>query len=361
MPGRSIEVREHRFLMATENVTYDWFQSNIWYRAGGSGGGGGGGIKGKALGGGLGLLANMVLDTESESGGGDRDEIETHYPAGNYLDRFSATNTPGLLLLHGRGNVFTRDLQEGQTICIHSGAFVWKDSTVGMGLHLERPKSGGWFSGWQPATPWLRLWGPGRVAVSSAYERSENTGRILNTSPASELDWNYQMPAHLTGLGGARAAAQAASTHDDATFEAALDAFAVAQGFVAGKDRNLAAMHSHQYNHPGGIEIVCRVIDTAATAAAVGNISGVLGSRMAGFAGKLSAKLEARMGAPTDGEPLQGLEVPAVWKQSGPDSATLAATKNGKVLTVGIKARMAPQDQQGWARAFAAAGLAAMQ
>jgi|GEM_PF-293802 len=358
LPGRSVEVREHRFLMATENVTYDWFQSNIWYRA--TEGGGGGGIKKKAIGGGLGMLASMVLDTEIEAGG-DKNEVTTHYPAGNFLDRFSATDSPGLLLLHGRGNVFTRDLAEGQTICVHAGAFVWKDATVGMGLHLERPKSGGWFVGWQPATPWLRMWGPGRVAVSSAYEPTEGTGRILNTSQASLVDWNQQMPAHLAGIGSVRGAAAAASTHDDKAFEAALDAFATSQGFTAGKDRNLAAVHSHAYSHPGGIEIGCRVVDTAASVAAVSSMTGMLGSRMAGLSGKISAKMESRLGAPTGGEPLEGLGVPATWKQTGDDSAVLAATKNGKVFTVNIKARMSPQDMMGWARAFAAAGLAAMQ
>ena len=357
MPGRSVEVREHRFLMATENVTYDWFQTNIWYRA--REGGGGGGMKSKAIGGGLGMLANMVLDTEVESG--DKNEVTTHYPAGNYLDRFSAGQTPGLLLLHGRGNVFTRDLAEGQTICVHAGAFVWKDSTVGMGLHLERPKSGGWFVGWQPATPWLRMWGPGRVAVSSAYEPTEGTGRILNTSQASEVDWNHQMPPHLAGIGSVRSAAAAASSHDDSAFEAALDAFATSQGFTAGKDRNLAAIHSHAYNHPGGIEVNCRVIDTAASVAAVTSMTGMLGSRMAGLSSKLSAKMESKLGAPSGGEPIEGLGVPATWKQTADDAATLSATKNGKVFSVQIKARMSPQDMQGWARAFAAAGLAAMQ
>ena len=144
MPGRSVDVREHRFLTASLNVTYDWYSPGVWYT--------------------------------TRSG----DETETHYPVGMYVDRFSATDTPGLLMLHGRGNVFVRDLQPGQTICVHPGSFVWKDSSVALIMHLERPASGGWFSSWQPSTPWLRFTGPGRVAVSSAYERMESTGRIVN-------------------------------------------------------------------------------------------------------------------------------------------------------------------------------------
>ena len=30
-PGQAVDVREHLFLVATANVTYDWFQSGIWF------------------------------------------------------------------------------------------------------------------------------------------------------------------------------------------------------------------------------------------------------------------------------------------------------------------------------------------
>jgi len=52
--------------------------------------------------------------------------------AGMYLDRFVAQSAPGLLVLHGYGNVFQRTLGEGETILIEPGAFFYKDSKVTM-------------------------------------------------------------------------------------------------------------------------------------------------------------------------------------------------------------------------------------
>src|SRR5262249_45608796 len=63
-PGQSIDVREHLFLAATTDIQYDWFQTNIWFK--------------------------------TQRG----NDTETHYPLGQIMDRFGASNTPGLLLLH---------------------------------------------------------------------------------------------------------------------------------------------------------------------------------------------------------------------------------------------------------------------
>lgn len=52
--------------------------------------------------------------------------------SGMYLDRFVAQSAPGLLVLHGYGNVFQRQLAEGETILVEPGAFFYKDSTVAM-------------------------------------------------------------------------------------------------------------------------------------------------------------------------------------------------------------------------------------
>jgi uncharacterized protein (AIM24 family) len=30
-PGEQVDVREHLFMLATSNVAYDWFSTNIWY------------------------------------------------------------------------------------------------------------------------------------------------------------------------------------------------------------------------------------------------------------------------------------------------------------------------------------------
>lgn len=322
MPGRSIDVREHRFVTATQNVVYDWYQSAIWYST------------------------------------RDGDETETHYPAGMYLDRFSSTNTPGLLLLHGRGNVFVRDLAPGQTICVHPGAFVWKDSSVSMMMHLERPASGGWFMLWQPATPWIRIMGPGRVAVSSAYEHMESTGRIVNTSQCTSVDWNNRQPMQQATA----FQAIAASSFNDVPFEAALDAFATSQGFTIGADRNRGVSHTHEYTHPAGINISCSVVDASAATAVLANIAGVLGSRGSALTAKLNKAIGSMGGAASanDGQRIDGLGTEAHWKQTSPTSSALTVNKAGRLLTVKIDANMPASDQLGWLRAFAAAGLPAI-
>lgn len=317
-PGRSIDVREHRFLTASLNVSYEWYSPGVWYT--------------------------------TRNG----DETETHYPAGMYVDRFSATDTPGLLLLHGRGNVFVRDLAPGQTICVHPGSFVWKDASVALIMHLERPASGGWFMGWQPATPWLRFTGPGRVAVSSAYERMERTGRIVNTSNCTTMDWNNQRASMQ--IGSMRTAL--ASSFDDGPFEAALDAFATAQGFAVGKDKNRGISRAHEYSHPAGILVKCTVVDTSVATAALGNIAGVLGSRSSMLTGRLNNLVGsmATRGA-SGGEDVDGLGFPASWKRKDDNTSTLVITKNARTFTAEIQAAMPAPDQLGWLKAWAAAAL----
>jgi uncharacterized protein (AIM24 family) len=51
---------------------------------------------------------------------------------GMYLDRYVAQSGPGLLVLHGYGNVFERTLSPGETILLGPGAFLYKDSSVTM-------------------------------------------------------------------------------------------------------------------------------------------------------------------------------------------------------------------------------------
>jgi uncharacterized protein (AIM24 family) len=154
-PGQAVDVREHLFLVATGNVTYDWFQSNIWFT--------------------------------TRNG----NETETHYPLGMFMDRFYTTNAPGLLLLHSAGNCFVRTLQPNQTILVKPTALLFKDPGVQMQLHIERP-AGTWSSwrSWGNRYLWLRLYGPGRVAVQSAYSHLEDNGRnITRHSGATEQRW----------------------------------------------------------------------------------------------------------------------------------------------------------------------------
>lgn len=154
-PGQAVDVREHLFLVATAQVQYDWFQTGIWF--------------------------------QTQSG----NDTETHYPIGMFMDRFHAPAAPGLLLLHAGGNIFVRHLGPGETILIKPTSLIFKDPSVHMALHFERPSTG--FSGWgfwSNRYLWLRLAGPGRVAVQSVFEPIEGEARnITNFSYATEQRW----------------------------------------------------------------------------------------------------------------------------------------------------------------------------
>jgi uncharacterized protein (AIM24 family) len=154
-PGQSIDVREHMLLAATTSVTYDWFQTGIWF--------------------------------STKNG----DDTETHYPVGCFMDRFAAPQTPGLLLLHAGGNIFVRDLAPRQTILVKPTALVFKDPTVGMQLHFEHPSAQftSWGS-WGNRYLWLRLTGPGRVAIQSVFERMEGESQNMTSwSNATDRRW----------------------------------------------------------------------------------------------------------------------------------------------------------------------------
>ena len=146
-----VDVREHVFMVATHSIAYDWFLTGIWF------------------------------DTTNGK------DTETHHPVGKFMDRFTTGAAPGLLLLHGAGNVFTRTLAPGQHILIKPTALLFKDPTVRMNLHFEHP-GGTWRSwrSWGNRYTWLRLTGPGRVAVQSNYEPMEDPGNnLVRSEPMS--------------------------------------------------------------------------------------------------------------------------------------------------------------------------------
>ena len=93
------------FLAATGNVGYTWQQPGIW----------------------------IVT--------GSGDDRETHYPLGMYVDIFSATGGPGLLLLHSPGNTFIRDLAPARRSASNPSSLLYKDPGVGMQLHIEYPRA----------------------------------------------------------------------------------------------------------------------------------------------------------------------------------------------------------------------------
>jgi hypothetical protein len=84
--------------------TYDWFNTNVWF--------------------------------QTRNG----DDTETHYPVGAFMDRFSGTAQPGLLLLHAAGNVFVRTLGPGESMLVKPTALIFKDPAVQMHLHFEHPQ-----------------------------------------------------------------------------------------------------------------------------------------------------------------------------------------------------------------------------
>ncbi|HSZ99709.1 MAG TPA: AIM24 family protein [Streptosporangiaceae bacterium] len=153
--NHAVDVVEHRFLVATSNVGYQWERAGVWFA--------------------------------TQNG----NEQEYHYPLGATMDRFTAQGGPGLLLLHAPGNTFIRDLQQGERILIQPGGLIWKDRSVRMFLHFEYPRGNYWFSSarWQAKSIWLVLQGPGRVAVQSVFERPETVGGIVSSSGATTQYW----------------------------------------------------------------------------------------------------------------------------------------------------------------------------
>jgi uncharacterized protein (AIM24 family) len=120
-PSMEIDVREHAFLAATHSVSYSFVR-----------------IKG---------LANVL-----------------HGGSGMYMDRFVTQQWPGLLLLHGYGNVFQKTLQPGEKILVEPGGFLYKDSSVTMNAVKLDVKTG------LMAHMYLaEMTGPGRVGIQSMY------------------------------------------------------------------------------------------------------------------------------------------------------------------------------------------------
>jgi len=153
-PGQSVDVCEHVLMVATSGIAYTWVDSGMWYRI----------------------------------------ESVRHYPMGQYLDRFTAGAAPGLLLLHGAGNVFVRRLQANQQILVKPTALLFKDPSVTMHLLIEHP-GGTWPiakpTRWAQRSLWARLTGPGRVAIQSHFEHWEDPDEPVSAmEPGARIvDW----------------------------------------------------------------------------------------------------------------------------------------------------------------------------
>ena len=121
--GTELDVREHAFLLASHLVSYSFIR-----------------IQG---------LTNIL-----------------HGGQGMYMDRFNTTQWPGLVVLHGYGNVFERYLQPGESIMLEPGAFLFKDATVTMDVEQLDVKTGAFG---RRGMFLARMTGPGRVGIQSMY------------------------------------------------------------------------------------------------------------------------------------------------------------------------------------------------
>lgn len=122
-PGMEVDVREHAFLLASYNINYSYTR-----------------VQG---------LRNILF-------GGQ----------GMFMDRFVTAATPGLLVLHGYGNVFERILKPGESILIEPGAFLYKDASVTMNVETQKLTTG-LFGG--QGMNLARMTGPGRLGIQSMY------------------------------------------------------------------------------------------------------------------------------------------------------------------------------------------------
>jgi uncharacterized protein (AIM24 family) len=171
-PGAAIDVREHQMVFATLGVGYDWYDSNIWFNAreqSESDSSAAGSLLNLAGG-----IAGLAGDDRRRD---ERNEVQTYFPVGRHIDRFQAGEQPGAVVVQVGGNAFLRTLGEGESIMVKPPALLYKDPTVAMQMHVEFPAAGVklWRS-WGNRYLWLRLWGPGRVALQSAYDRLEDPG-----------------------------------------------------------------------------------------------------------------------------------------------------------------------------------------
>jgi uncharacterized protein (AIM24 family) len=145
--GEGLDVREHQFLAATDNLDYSFER-----------------IKG---------VQNMVL-------GG----------SGFFMDKFRATDGDALVWLHGHGNVFLVNLDDGEQLDVEAGAWLYKDPSVKLEAITMGLKSG-MFGGGGKLT-WNRFTGPGRLAIQTMF-----------IAPAEGEDTSNASAAATGGIAGA--------------------------------------------------------------------------------------------------------------------------------------------------------------
>lgn len=116
--GEELHVREHQFLFATDSLEYSFFR-----------------VRG---------ISNLMF-------GG----------TGFFIDSFKG---PGLLALHGYGNILERDLADGEQLDVEPGAFLYKQSSVRMDT-IKLGIRTGFFAGTNIFLN--RFTGPGKLGIQS--------------------------------------------------------------------------------------------------------------------------------------------------------------------------------------------------
>jgi uncharacterized protein (AIM24 family) len=122
-PGMELDCREHAFLLSSHTIDYSYTR-----------------IQG---------LRNILF-------GGQ----------GMFMDRFVTHSAPGLLILHGYGNVFERKLKAGESVLLEPGAFLYKDASVTMEVQTQKLTTG-FFGG--VGMNLAKMTGPGRLGIQSMY------------------------------------------------------------------------------------------------------------------------------------------------------------------------------------------------
>lgn len=120
--GDELDVREHQFLAATDNLEYGFSR-----------------VKG---------VSNLLF-------GG----------SGFFIDSFRARSAPGIVWLHGYGNVFEVNLEAGESIDVEPSAWIYKDPAVKMETKMQRFTAG--LLGANGQLVVNRFTGPGRLGIQS--------------------------------------------------------------------------------------------------------------------------------------------------------------------------------------------------
>src|SRR5437588_11521175 len=123
-PGQSIEVREHQFLAASDNIAYTFTR-----------------VRG---------IANMLFGS-----------------TGFFIDRFTAEQYEGVVFLQGYGNIFEVTLGPNEAIDVEPGGWLYKDASIRMEIKVMGLRSGIFAGSGQLV--FNRFFGPAMLGLQRRY------------------------------------------------------------------------------------------------------------------------------------------------------------------------------------------------